>query len=184
MYACDLVTKVYRGKKRKSGEARISHERDMFIIAFVYLNIRDVDLLIAIFLHDLYEDYPKEWPLYKLSKIFGYEVTKIVSAVTKPKLRGRKLVSLKFSQAVADKVSRGGKKAEILKCIDRFHNFLKPFDYKDRLKMIWKVHQTIGFIQPMCLNNGYLISELEIVVAGCIKTHKITTEEFVQLSQL
>ena len=159
MSACDLVVSVYRGKKRKNGEARIVHEREMFMLA-VATGIRDRDILVAIFLHDLYEDYPKQWPLYRIRELYGEEVAKIVAAVTKPYLRGREITSLKFSRAVFAKVNRGGKKAWIVKILDRLHYMLTPYDARDR--NIWKICQTIMFVQPKAIELNVFAQELQI----------------------
>jgi (p)ppGpp synthase/HD superfamily hydrolase len=157
MMACFLSRITHSKKLRRDGDLLISHERAIFVIAFEYLHIYDVNILIAIFMHDMVEDYFywKSWMLYVL---FGKEVRDIVFAVTKPH---KSLYSNQFEydKATFNLVLDGGTKAMVLKTIDRFHNILTLFgDYAKRDR---KVQQTIKYMLLISVKCETLVYELE-----------------------
>ncbi|MFT7644362.1 MAG: (p)ppGpp synthase/HD superfamily hydrolase [Candidatus Paceibacteria bacterium] len=158
--ACLLSRITHARKLRKDGDLLITHERAIFVIAIEYLHIYDVNILIAIFMHDMVEDYLfwKSWMVYV---IFGKEVRDLVFAVTKP---DKSLYSNtdEHDRAMFDLVSEGGPKAMILKTIDRFHNMLTLHgNYKKRNR---KVRQTIKYVLPLSAECDTLVYELEDAV--------------------
>lgn len=157
MKACDASRDTLRGKKRKNGEPVIFHERAMYVIALLYLSITDVNLLVAIFLHDMHEDYPKEWPLSRIKREYGLEVMLIVQAVSKPQ-REAGVDNLYYSSIIFAQVMEAGVKAQILKIIDRLHNMLTLYGAQG--KMTFKVRQTYMFVIPMAIEIDVLAEEL------------------------
>jgi len=142
----------------------------MFAIAFIYCRIRDLSILLAILLHDMYEDYPEIWQIKIIGERFGQEVEKIVFALTKPderlfKDRGE------YEQAIFAKVVHGGAKSVQVKCIDRLHNMLTL--YGDRDKQIAKILQTIMFVLPLSVRSRFLTSELMLATAEQVSKLKL-----------
>lgn len=180
VHALDVVTDINRGQKRKNGEARINHERQMFLIYMVYLSGTDPVIALSILLHDLYEENRKEWPLYRIEKEFGREARNVVSAVTKPRMSLAEQVSAEGSLRVANRIQKGGTRAIIVKLIDRLHFFLKPFPSSDRKKRAWKIVQTMQYIQQMALEVGVLVVELELAVAYSLRKNDITNAEIME----
>lgn len=178
--ASDETRDLNRGKKRKNGEARICHERDMFVIMMQHVKRIDPEIALSIFYHDRYEENPRKWPLYRIEEEAGSEVRKIVSAVSKPQMTDSELVSSDGSRLIDAKIRAGGEKAMIIKSVDRFHYFLKPFPHQDRRRLIWKVVQTMQYIQQMALEVGVLTIELELIVADSIRRNRITTLELME----
>lgn len=166
MHACDLTRDVLRGKKRKNGEPLINHERAVALILMVYLGVRDPNVIIAAFLHDLVEDYPEEWSLERVTELFGRRVAEIVSAVTKPRLPNEMSDDLK-SEIIFEQVARGGYEARILKYADRLHNMITLWG--KRSKKARKIRQTLLFVIPMATQDNVLWAELTIAVAEQIR---------------
>jgi (p)ppGpp synthase/HD superfamily hydrolase len=173
MGACDESRDTHKQKKRKNGDRVIDHERSIFLIAFVYLSIRNVDELVAIFLHDMHEDYPEDWPMRRIRRTYNSGVSNIVQAVTKPK-RGD-LGTVAYDLEVIERVIAGGKWAIILKCIDRLHNMLTLYGERD--KIVWKVAQTELHVIPMAKRVGCLADEITQAMEEQIKLYNITEEE-------
>lgn len=156
MLTIDLVTETHDKGLRNNGDLLKSHEFAMFSIAFVYCGIRDFSILLAILLHDMIEDYPEIWMPWLIGERFGQEVLRIVQAVTKPDKHFT--TKTEYEKAVFDKVVAGGKKAVVVKCIDRLHNMLTL--YGDREKKVNKVLQTIKFVLPISASIQFLTFEL------------------------
>lgn len=175
--ALDVTTAMYRGERRKNGEARISHERQMFLIYMIHLAGDDPAIAVSILLHDLYEEKQRQWPLYRIEEEFGKEARLIVAAVSKPRMSDAELVSAKGSFRIFKKVKRGGLKAITVKIVDRSHFYAKPFPNQDRRRLVWKTAQTMKYFQPLALEVGVLSAELEELVGQCIRRNNITTEE-------
>ncbi len=169
MHACDVSCTTLRdtGKTRRNGEPLISHERAMFIIAFVYLGIRDVVMLSSIFMHDMYEDYPRICPLLRIRKDFSIEVQDLVFAVSKPK---RRLYhsDASFNKAIFSKVHKGGIRSMILKCIDRLHNMLTLYGSPEKMEA--KILQTFEFVLPISIECKTLRVELSEVTTEQIRS--------------
>lgn len=189
--AADETRDLNRGKKRKDGEARISHERDMYVILLQYINrnryVQQYLPLVAksIFYHDRWEENPRDWPLYRIEAEAGRDVRDVTRGVSKPpRLTESELVSAEGSRIVAERVRQGGVPSMIVKIIDRTHFFLKPFPSQNsprkRRKLVWKVAQTMVHIQEMAFELGVLTIELEILVADCIRKNNITNEELME----
>lgn len=184
--AADDTRDLNRGKRRKNGEARISHERDMFVIAMKHVmktspSMVDGTIALAIFYHDRWEENARKWPLYRIEQEAGRDVRDITRAVSKPpRMTDSQLVSAEGSRLIAERIRNGDVPAMVVKVIDRFHYFLKPFAKQDRRRLIWKVAQTMLYIQPMALEVGVLAAELEEVVGLCIRRNNITTEELME----
>jgi (p)ppGpp synthase/HD superfamily hydrolase len=146
MLAIDLVTETHDKDLRDDGDLLKSHEFAMFAIALVYCEIKDLSLLLAILLHDMIEDYPEIWQPWLIEERFGQEVLMIDLAVTKPD-KCTYASKAEYQRAIFDNVLSGGRKAIIVKCIDRLHNMLTLYGSKQ--KKVDKVLQTITFVLPM-----------------------------------
>ena len=157
MRACDDARDMHRGKKRKNGEPVIVHERAMLIIALDYCGERDENVLVAIMLHDLPEDYHDEWPLARIEREYGRVVRDLVGAVTKPK-REDFASEDEYDRATFAKVDAGGERAWRIKFYDRLHNNLTPWGKKE--KLVRKILQTIKFVLPEAARRNYLLFEL------------------------
>lgn len=159
MRACDDACNMHRGKKRDNGEIVINHDRSLYIFGLEYLKIRDAELLAAIFLHDLCEDYPKEWTFVRVQKEYGRGVRNIVAPVTKPK---RKIGETddEYSARIFQRVQNGGIKAIILKCIDRLHNMLTLWGSSE--KKVRKIYETLQFLLPIATKHKILVYELTL----------------------
>jgi GTP pyrophosphokinase len=182
--ACRLSADTHRGKKRGNGEPVINHERSIYLIAVVILGITDVALLIAIFMHDMFEDYPRVWPLKRIRiefESFGPVVARLVQAVSKPKLRGRNKMSRSYSLSLVKRIHRGGKRAMVLKVIDRLHNMITLFN-NNRLNLLWKIEQTMKYIVPMSLEIETLSVELIQAVNEQIVVHNISSKELASVN--
>jgi len=182
--ACRLSADTHRGKKRRNGEPVINHERSIYLIAVVILGITDTELLIAIFMHDMFEDYSREWPLKRIKtefESFGPVVSRLVQAVSKPRLRGRNKMSRSYNLSLVKRIHRGGKRAMTLKVIDRLHNMITLFN-NDRLNLLWKIEQTMKYIVPMSLEVETLSVELSQAVNEQIVIHNISTKELASVN--
>ncbi len=157
MSTVELVSKTHKGGKRNNGQLLLSHELAMFAIAFEYCEIRDLQLLYAILLHDLNEDYPEEWSIMQISAWYGHEVARLVSAVTKPPKEDWQTNAM-YDNVVFARVNEGGKMAILLKIIDRLHNMLTLWG--DNKKKTRKVRQTIVHVLPMAASCDFLLREL------------------------
>lgn len=166
MLACDIAKNVHRGKRRKNGEPLINHERAVVLILLVYLKVRDPDIIIAAFLHDLVEDYDN-WDLERVAAHFGWRVAGIVDAVTKPDLPEGMEIDL-ASEIIFDKVWRGGYEARILKYADRLHNMITLWG--DRTKKARKIRETALFVIPLAARDNVLWGELTMAAAEQIRT--------------
>lgn len=165
MRACDMTKDVHRGKKRKNGEPLINHERAVALILMVYLGVRDPEVIIAAFLHDLMEDYD-EWTFECIEGHFGLRVAQIVDSVSKPDLPTNLEQDLK-SEIIFDKVASGGYQARILKYADRLHNMITLWG--TRTKKAGKIRETVLFVLKMAAEDNVLWAELTIAVAEQIR---------------
>ena len=157
MRAVDDARDMHRGKKRKNGEPVIVHERAMLIIALDYCDERDVDVLVAIMLHDLYEDYPSDWPLSRVEREYGRRVRELVDAVTKPP-KGSWVTEADHDEATFEKIDRAGEQAWRIKFYDRLHNNLTAWGRREaRVK---KLLQTIVYVLPRAAQYNFLLHEL------------------------
>lgn len=150
MKACDDARAAHRGEgRRKNDESKLVHEREMIGIADFY-GISEASIYVAIFLHDLVEDYGhKGWTLILVEDKYGRRVRSIVNAVTKvPQAKGMSV--REASRRTFEKVEKGGWRAVVVKCIDRTHNLLTPWPGgKNRLMM--KIDQTLEFLVPLAV---------------------------------
>lgn len=157
MLTIDLVAETHNNGLRNNGDLLKSHEFAMFTIALVYCGIRDLSILLAILLHDMIEDYPEIWSPWLIAERFGQEVLRIDLAVTKPD-KSIFTTETEYEEVIFENVLSGGRKAIVVKCIDRLHNMLTLYGSKD--KMVNKVLQTIKFVLPMSASIQFLTFEL------------------------
>lgn len=161
MKACVMSADTHGMGRRNDGDLLITHERAIFVIATLYLGINDADILIAIFLHDMYEDYSKKWSLRKIKRLFGADVSNLVFSVSKPH---KCLYSNKdlYDEAIFARVRKGGLRSMILKTIDRFHNMITL--YGCLAKMIRKIMQTKKHMFSISEECNTLVVELRQAV--------------------
>ncbi|MCA9358756.1 hypothetical protein KC926_00965 [Candidatus Kaiserbacteria bacterium] len=159
MGACKAAADEHWGKKRENGQPLIVHERWIYVCAVKISGIRDVDMLVSIFLHDLVEDY-ESWSHFRVARNHGFfnKVPLLVFAVTKPP-RLPWQTKKQHDIAIFERVRFGGVRACILKVHDRFHNMdtlTGTFEKRARV-----IRQTIEYVIPMSKEVGCLYPELE-----------------------
>ncbi len=160
--------------RRDTGERYFRHVLAVACIILFYLKIKDPDLVIAAFYHDLPEDKPIIWPIERVLSEVGKRVDKLVEAVTKPsKLRyiGNRTAHRKVT---FNKIERAGKFAIVLKLADRLHNMLTLWGTSERKHD--KIHETVRYVLPLAVKVGVLVDELLLAIAEQIKSKNINDE--------
>jgi (p)ppGpp synthase/HD superfamily hydrolase len=150
--AMNYISEAHRGEgRRKNKSSRLAHEREMVGIADFY-DVSDPVIYMAIFLHDLVEDYRhKGWTFARIEAEFGRPVRNVVSALHK--VRRTKGMSAKEASAQTfERVARGGHRAVVVKYFDRLHNLLNPWPGGER-RICFKMRQTIVYLLPLAVKH-------------------------------
>ena len=170
LWADKMANDAYGNSLRKNGKVlKRFHPREMIAIAD-YLNINDPAIYVAICLHDLPEEFKKQgWTYDRVEQEFGRRVRWIVVAVTKHP--GQKGMSEKERiRRTYAKVERGGRRAVLVKVIDRIQNHLDPYEGGEK-QMMKKASQTreylIGLAERFKVNTKYLMLSVLFVEEHC-----------------
>jgi len=181
MDVCDKTAQTHKeqnkkGKKRKNGDRLIDHERFIFLVLIKYLGIKDVDVLIAAFLHDMYEDYPNVWSLKHIKACYGSRVATLVRAITNPHLKpGEDKMCLAYTQRLVRRLSNAEDVVWVIKIIDRLHNMLTM--YGERPQVLWKIRQTVHFVQPKSIKFNVLPVVLHTATNSQMRRYNVKDHE-------
>ncbi len=161
--AYDAAESTFKEKRRESGEPYFSaHLRASALICFVYLRIRDPDVIAAILLHDNWEDYPETWNFDRFVVEFNKRIAELVYWVTKPN---------HDPTATPDEVDRryhrrlmiAPRDAMFVKLPERLHNMITIWGQPVE-KIRRKVSETQDFVVPLTEKHHILIHEFEDVL--------------------
>lgn len=170
MRSCKESKETHNGRKRLNGDSLITHERALVAIAD-YLDINVYEVYVALFLHDMHEDYPDEWPLSRIRRDYGAEVARLVDAVSKPILFFSRTLRQQ-NVLIFNKVRNGGHWAMVMKCIDRLHNMLTLWGGQTKAKR--KVNQTIKYVLPISIDCNTLTYELMLATTEQSKRYRLS----------
>jgi GTP pyrophosphokinase len=148
----------HRGQRRDSGEPYLSHAWNTGRILMEEARVFDVDVVMAAFLHDVYEDSrehgqkPGErystWKANTSESIafkFGERVASIVMPVTKPKSDGIEIRDRHHANLVSrDNLRDGPPEAILVKMADRLHN-LRTLSAKSQGKQLHILTETLDY---------------------------------------
>ncbi len=81
--AYDDADGAFKEKYRDSGELYFEHLRGVAMILIAWLYVTDYRVIVAALLHDIVEDCPR-WPISRLIKEYGDEISALVEWMTKP----------------------------------------------------------------------------------------------------
>lgn len=144
------LAKCAHGKQlRDDGETRyFEHLRATSLIVFDELDIYDVDIHIAILLHDIVEDsYLLSW--YRIVLNFGMKVFYIVEKVTKPDVDGVKFQTKEGRDIFYFSEMLHWSFDELLvKCADRLHN-MRTLSECSPEKQARKIDETKKYFRPV-----------------------------------
>ncbi len=163
--ACDESCSTHHGGKRDNGDSLISHERAMIAIAD-YIGVNDHHVYVAIFLHDMHEDYPNVWSIDRIHNDYGLVVAKLVDALSKPNKKSF-LSETEYNEEIFNKVRSGGYWAMVIKCIDRLHNMITLYGTKE--KVVKKTNQTVKYVLPLSIDCNTLTYELMVATTEQIR---------------
>lgn len=153
---------AFRDKYRDDGETRyFEHLRAVTLIVIDYLRVRDHNIIIAALLHDIVEDIPS-WPIDRVEKEFGKEVTLLVEYMTKPskvmcplKQERDAMYHSRFKSAPRDFF--------LIKLADRLHNILTLWNCTQE-KRRRKIEETRMHYLPFAEEHFILYHELIIAM--------------------
>jgi guanosine-3',5'-bis(diphosphate) 3'-pyrophosphohydrolase len=172
MKACDESCATHHGGKRDNGDSLISHERSMIGIAD-FIGVKDYRVYIAIFLHDMHEDYPRIWSIERISEDYGEYVAKLVDAISKP-LKDEFITDEEYDEEIFYKVRSGGYWAMVIKCIDRLHNMITL--YGSREKIAKKINQTVKYVLPISIDCNTLTYELMVATTEQVRRYGLKSK--------
>lgn len=134
-FAYDIAKESHRPQSRDGGERYFEHVRAVALILMDECTLKDSDLIISALLHDSIEDAAtfanatrayskwKEIAFFRISRVFGERVAKIVIALTKPKIDGEEIKTKEESLSMYYKnLEESGAEAVLVKMCDRLHN--------------------------------------------------------------
>jgi (p)ppGpp synthase/HD superfamily hydrolase len=172
MKACDESCTTHHGGKRDNGDSLISHERAMIGIAD-YIGVKAYYIYVAIFLHDMHEDYPKIWSVNRIFDEYGSVVAELVDSLSKPE-KSDFLTTEEYDEEIFCKVRSGGYWAMVIKCIDRLHNMITLYGTKE--KIIRKTNQTVKYMLPISIDCNTLTYELMVATTEQVRKHGLKTK--------
>jgi len=173
--AYDDSFKGHRKQWRHRGERYFRHILGVVSIMFSYLKIRDADLIIAAFLHDLPEDHPETWSIQIIKDKYGDGVASLVNAVTKPDIKPIFGFVLVVNYLTFIKIWIEGYRAMVLKSSDRLHNMLTLYGTPDKKRR--KIWETRFYVLPMANVTGLLYEELKEAIEAQEKSSHIDDNE-------
>jgi guanosine-3',5'-bis(diphosphate) 3'-pyrophosphohydrolase len=162
--------RAHTGKFRDGGSPYITHPVESVIIA-IEAGERDVDILIALLLHDVYEETAdKRYPItfHHVHKAFGQLVAYRVHVMTKYDHSERGRVT--YWSTVHKCADHGVKKAKIS---DRTHNIETLEGIREEERRKWKIEETVREFVPMLT---WLANDT------MIKTYKTELERHAELT--
>lgn len=169
--AYNTAKEAFREENRDSGVRYFEHLRAVALIVMVYLRVRDYRIIAAALLHDIIEDIP-EWDFGRLRLEFGKDVAELVWWVTKPPVRDGES-KLERNAKFHVNLSRGPRKAIIVKLADRLHNVITLWDCAEE-KRRRKIQETIDFFFPLAEKHIILIHELESAIQELVSAEQTT----------
>ncbi len=172
MKACDESCTTHHRRLRDNGESLISHERSMIGIAD-FIGVNDYRVYIAIFLHDMHEDYPRLWSIQRIFEDYGEYVAKLVDALSKP-IKDEFITDEEYDEKIFYKVRSGGYWAMVIKCIDRLHNMITLYGSKE--KVARKANQTVKYVLPLSIDCNILTYELLVATTEQVRKHGLKSK--------
>lgn len=162
---------AFRDKYRDDGQTRyFEHLRAVTLIVFVYLRVRDPDIIAASLLHDIIEDV-EVWSQSRVALEFNRRISQLVWWVTKPQVEVYNGDKEARNRAYHQNLRRAPREALIIKLSDRLHNMLTLWETtEDKQKR--KVVETQDFYLPIAEEQVMLIHELETALSEIESTWK------------
>lgn len=161
---------AFRDKSRETGERYFEHLRAVALILLVHLRVKDHELIVAAFLHDIVEDCPS-WTTSRVQAEFGYDVALLVEWVTKPPTS--KLCPKDIRNSIYNEhLLSSPRNVAMLKLADRLHNMI-TIGGCPKNKILRKVEETKRYYFPLAEKHCVLIHELEDAIARAEKSLKV-----------
>lgn len=160
--AYDTTKDVFRDVRRDSGERYFEHLRGVALIDLEYLEIRDYEIIVAGFLHDIVEDKPKEWSIQRIRNEFGDRVALLIQYLSQPK-ESEFASKQDAEDAYHARFEFAPRDFFVIKLADRLHNLL-TLGTRPRHKQIAKIKETEQFYMPYARRHLILLPELRTVL--------------------
>ncbi len=176
-FAYDLSKSAHKNSTRDTGERYFEHPRAGCLILMDELNLYEPNLIISFLLHDTGEDTPLfgnilesydkflETTKFRLSKVFGPEVTDITIRLTKPHTDNIRFHTKEDVMSFYLAELKKSEDAILLKSVDRLHN-LRSLPRNDLEKISRQIKETEEVYLPIFRSvSGKLAPYAQIMVA-------------------
>jgi (p)ppGpp synthase/HD superfamily hydrolase len=156
-----LMERQFAGATRDSKGPYIDHLFGVATILMIHLGVTDANEIIAAFLHDVVEHFPKEWPLSRVLKEYGPEVAYLVDIMTKSsgcddETEEEREVRI---DTYHERFKTAKKAAVRLKMADWMHNILTlNYCVPEKRKRKWL--EAVKYALPRALEHRVLYGEL------------------------
>ncbi len=163
--AYDVAEREFNGIYRMSGEPYFEHLRRCALILVLYMGIRNINMIVAMILHDLIETKRTLWSHDRVAAVFNAEVAELVLALTK-RARGKRYpskhaVNLEYFSWLANE--HVDYRVILLKAVDRLDNLLTLWP-KSKRKIKHTLGETEHYLMPVFSRRGILVFELTLVI--------------------
>lgn len=161
--AYDDAQRQFRFVIRDNGDQYFEHLRASALIAIVHLRVRDPNIIAAILLHDIIEDFREEWTFDRIASRFNKEVAELVYWVTKPEPGGELSTKDDALRKYHRQLRLAPREALLVKLPERMHNLITIWE-DDEPKTKRKVAETRDFHLPLAEDHCILVHEIEDIL--------------------
>lgn len=159
--AYDTAEEVFDGSKRDSGERYFEHLRAVALILIEYLEVQDVDIIVAALLHDIVED--KDWDVDRVHRDYGEQVALYLEYLSQPAADEFKSKT-EAEYVYHSRLRVAPREVILIKLADRLHNLL-TLEARPRAKQITKIEETDRYYMRRARLQLILLPELREVMA-------------------
>jgi len=161
--AYDTAQREFRNVVRDNGDQYFEHLRASALFALVHLRVRDSNIIAAILLHDIWEDFRDRWSFDRLVSEFNKEVAELVYWVTKPAIGGMYKTKADVLRKYHRQLGHAPRKAILVKLCERLHNLITIWE-DDAPRTRSKVEETLNFHLTLAEEHCILVHEIEDVL--------------------
>ncbi len=175
--AMKIAEKYHESQYRADGDDYIVHPIRVCISLMIELNIQDIDLIKAAFLHDVLED--TLFTIEQIEEQFEKNTAKLVNTLTRNLDEKRPKIGDSLENPYYKRIVKNGKDSILLKCADKLDNMRDSLNHPklEKRKIYLRECQTIFLPLLKKINDSVLEETFRSLFIEAMRNHSVYIDQ-------